>query len=72
MHQDRIEGTVARILRGGLVTDEDPTTSTSLGVHGSAGVILLLLALVAGATIVLLMPYLPALVEWVLVGGEVE
>ncbi|WP_406260053.1 hypothetical protein OH779_01840 [Actinacidiphila glaucinigra] len=54
------------------MTDEDPTAHVSLGVRGSSGVILLILALVAGAAIVLLMPYLPALVQWVLAGGEVD
>ncbi|MFI2297838.1 hypothetical protein ACH5AL_03145 [Actinacidiphila glaucinigra] len=54
------------------MTDEDPTVPASVGFRGSAGVILLILALVAGAAIVLLMPYVPALVELLLVGGEVE
>lgn len=54
------------------MTDEGPTTDAPLGVRGSAGVILLMLALVAGTAIILVMPYLPALVEWTLVGGEIE
>lgn len=54
------------------MTEEKPTANASLGVRGSVGVILLILALVAGVVIVLLLPYLPVLVEWALAGGEVE
>ncbi|MEU1617548.1 hypothetical protein ABZ479_09625 [Streptomyces sp. NPDC005722] len=53
------------------MTDENPTVHESIGVRGAAGVILLILALVVGMVLVLLLPYLPALVEWALVGEEV-
>lgn len=52
------------------MTDQDPINDASQGARGFGCMILAVIALVAAMVIILALPYLPALLGWVLVGGE--
>lgn len=52
------------------MTDQDPIANASQGARGFGCMILAVIALVAAMMIVLALPYLIALLEWVLIGGE--
>lgn len=52
------------------MSDQDPIADVSRGAHGFGCLILVVIALAAAMIIILALPYLLALLEWVLIGGE--